>query len=54
MTHTPTVSFLIVGAQKGGTTALYDYLGDYRDVALSREKELHFFDDEAQNWARPD
>ena len=54
MTHTPTVSFLIIGVQKGGTTALYDYLGDYRDVALSYEKELHFFDDEAQNWTQPD
>ena len=54
MIDPPTVSFLIIGVQKGGTTALFDYLGDYRDVALSREKELHFFDDEAQNWPRPD
>jgi hypothetical protein len=50
----PIVTFLIAGAQKGGTTALYDYLCDMGDVALSREKEPHFFDDEAQDWARPD
>jgi hypothetical protein len=54
MTEPPRVNFLIVGVQKGGTTALYDYLGDYPDVALSREKELHFFDDESLDWNAPD
>lgn len=54
MAKPPRVTFLIAGAQKGGTTALFDYLGDYPDVALSDEKELHFFDDETQDWARPD
>ena len=54
MAEPPRVSFLIVGVQKGGTTALFDYLGDYPDVALPGEKELHFFDDEAVDWARPD
>lgn len=48
------VSFLIAGAQKGGTTALFDYLTDYPDIALPAEKELHFFDDETQDWANPD
>ena len=48
------VSFLIAGAQKGGTTALFDYLGDYPDLALPSCKELHFFDDETQDWTRPD
>jgi len=50
----PRVTFLIAGVQKGGTTALYDYLSDYPDIALSRVKEVHFFDDETRNWATPD
>jgi hypothetical protein len=54
MAEAPRVTFLIAGAQKGGTTALYDYLHDMPDVALSREKEPHFFDDETQDWASPD
>ena len=54
MADPPRVTFLIVGVQKGGTTALFDYLGDYPDVALPSEKELHFFDDEALDWERPD
>lgn len=48
------VTFLIAGVQKGGTTALFDYLGDYDDVALSDAKEVHFFDDDARDWAAPD
>lgn len=54
MAEAPIVTFLIAGVQKGGTTALYDYLRDMGDVALSRAKEPHFFDDDAQDWARPD
>jgi hypothetical protein len=54
MAAAPLVTFLIAGVQKGGTTALYDYLADYPDVALSRVKEVHFFDDEAVDWRRPD
>jgi hypothetical protein len=54
MAEPPVVTFLIAGAQKGGTTALYDYLREAPDIALSRTKEPHFFDDEAQDWARPD
>jgi hypothetical protein len=54
MAEPPRVSFLIAGVQKGGTTALFDYLGDYPDIALSDVKEVHFFDDEAQDWAAPD
>jgi Sulfotransferase domain len=47
------VAFIIAGVQKGGTTALFDYLGEEPGLALSREKEVHFFDDEAADWARP-
>lgn len=45
----PLPDFLILGAQKAGTTALYDYL--YRHPAISgpRWKEVGFFD---RHWAR--
>lgn len=45
---------MIVGAQKAGTTALFDYLGDLPGVALSTVKEVHFFDDEGVDWSAPD
>ena len=48
------VGFLIAGVQKAGTSALFDYLRDEPGLALSDEKELHFFDDETQDWSRPD
>lgn len=48
------VSFLIGGVQKGGTTALFDYLKEHPELNLSPEKEVHFFDDETQDWSRPD
>jgi len=54
MAHPERVSFLIAGAQKGGTSALFDYLAEEPGLALSREKEVHFFDDEGHDWARPD
>jgi hypothetical protein len=54
MSDEPLVTFLIAGVQKGGTTALFDYLRDYPDIALPSEKELHFFDDDARDWRSPD
>lgn len=54
MAAAPLVSFVIAGVQKGGTTALFDYLGDYPDLALPAVKELHFFDDDRREWGRPD
>lgn len=54
MSEDPRVSFIIAGVQKGGTTALFDYLQDSADLALSRVKEVHFFDDDARDWSRPD
>jgi len=48
------VAFIIAGVQKGGTTALFDHLGEMGELSLSREKEVHFFDDETIDWARPD
>jgi hypothetical protein len=35
--------FIIIGAQKGGTTSLYRYLGEHPDVGLARLQEVHFF-----------
>jgi hypothetical protein len=42
----PRVSFLVAGAQKGGTTALHAYLSAHPSICMPRRKELHFFDDE--------
>lgn len=36
--------FLIVGAQKAGTSSLYSWLAKHPDVFPARTKELHFFD----------
>ena len=35
--------FLIVGAQKSGTTSLYDYLSQHPQLLPSFEKEVHYF-----------
>ncbi|MBV9009247.1 MAG: sulfotransferase [Verrucomicrobia bacterium] len=40
------LSFIVVGAQKCGTTALNYYLKRHRRIALPLQKELHFFDDD--------
>ena len=54
MADRPLVTFIVAGVQKGGTTALYEYLAGMGDVALSRRKETHYFDDESRDWSRPD
>ncbi len=38
------LGFLLIGAQKAGTTALYRYLYEHPQVNTSNQKELHFFD----------
>jgi hypothetical protein len=48
------IDFIVIGVQKAGTTALFDHLADDPAIGLSDVKEAHFFDDEAQDWARPD
>lgn len=50
----PLVTFLVIGVQKGGTTALHHYLSEDANLALSQVKETHFFDDEGLDWSRPD
>ncbi len=41
-------NFLIVGAQKAGTTALYHYLDQHPQIYMSSEKEPGFFDFEGE------
>lgn len=36
--------FIIIGAQKGGTTSLYSYLTEHPNIASASTKEVHFFD----------
>ena len=40
----PLVDFMIVGAQKCGTTALAHFLAQHPDIGMSRPKEPHLFD----------
>jgi hypothetical protein len=47
--------FVIAGAQKAGTTSLFDYLSGHPDCAASLAKEVHYFDDHfalGENWYR--
>lgn len=38
-------SFMIIGAQKAGTTALYKILNQHPQVIAPQEKEIHYFDE---------
>ena len=48
------VDFFIIGAQKGGTNAVYEALRGSGAVSMSRVKEPHFFDDDTLDWSHPD
>lgn len=48
------VEFFVAGVQKGGTTALDAMLRQHPEIAMAREKEVHFFDDESIDWSAPD
>jgi len=39
----PSPNFLIIGAQKSGTTSLYEYLNQHPDILMSNKKETEFF-----------
>jgi hypothetical protein len=54
MSAGPRIDFMIVGVQKAGTTALYDFLAEDPAIGLSDVKEVHFFDDESVDWREPD
>jgi hypothetical protein len=41
------MNFIVGGAQKGGTTALDAYLRRHPSLSMARQKEVHFFDNEA-------
>ena len=43
-TYRPLVDFMIIGAQKGGTNALYRFLREHPEVGMSSRKEVHLFD----------
>ena len=38
------VDFAVAGTQKGGTSAIADYLEEHLDVCMGRVKEVHYFD----------
>lgn len=47
--------FIIIGAQKGGTSSLYAYLSQHPCVQAATVKEVHFFDENfgrGLNWYR--
>jgi len=45
------VNFLIVGTQKGGTTALAKFLAQHPEICFAPSKEVHFFDSVDYNSA---
>ncbi len=42
-------TFLIIGAQKAGTTSLWYYLNQHPQIRMSQKKEVHYFDQNYQN-----
>lgn len=44
--------FVIIGAQKAGTTSLYNYLVAHPDIVAAGRKEVHFFDVSYQRGER--
>jgi hypothetical protein len=45
----PLPDFIIIGAQKGGTTSLFSYLSQHSQIRPSIKKEINFF---SQNFHR--
>jgi len=41
------IDFFICGTQKGGTSALDNYLRLHPEICMADQKEIHFFDDES-------
>ena len=42
------VDFIVAGAQKSGTSALYIHLNKHPEICMGSRKEIHFFDDEKE------
>ena len=55
-THRPALGFMIVGAQKCGTTALASFLAQHPAIAVAAPKEAHLFDapDYSPDWTPAD
>lgn len=45
METSKTPDFIIIGAQKCGTSTMFHHLRKHPDIVLPRKKELHFFDE---------
>jgi hypothetical protein len=45
-------NFLVIGAAKGGTTSLYNYLRQHPDIFMSPMKEPNYFTDEDQLFGK--
>lgn len=43
------IDFIIIGAQRSGTTSLYNYIISHPNVSPARNKEVHFFDINYEN-----
>ncbi len=53
--HRVLPNYLIIGAQRCGTTSLYEYLIRHPRILSSLTKEVHYFDynfDKGQSWYR--
>ena len=55
-TGRPLVDFMVVGAQKCGTTALASFLAAHPQIGMAAPKETHLFDDPdyGPHWTRAD
>ncbi len=42
------IDFIVVGAQKSGTSALYTHLNKHPEICMGSKKELHYFDNEKE------
>jgi hypothetical protein len=47
-------TFIVIGANKGGTTSLWQYLDQHPDVYMSRNKEPMYFSNAPAREGRPD
>ena len=45
------IDFLIVGAQKAGTTSLYEYLSRHSNIYMPNLKELNYFSND-ENYSK--
>lgn len=54
--YRPRLSFMIVGAQKAGTTALAQFLDAHPEIGMSSRKEVHLFDapEYSSDWTPED